>query len=86
MLRIQLTAKLVPEVAEWSWKIKCFFSYFQDNYWLCNNTTWRERSSLDLDSNEDWIKFVADLDGGGEQGWNLRRMHRARLKGSLQVG
>ena len=60
----------MPEVAEWSLKIKCFFSYFQDNYWLCNNTTWRERSSLDLDSNEDWIKFVADLDGGGEQGGN----------------
>ena len=44
--------------------------YFQDNYWLCNNTTWRKRSSLDLDSNEEWIKFVADLDGG-EQGRNF---------------
>ena len=64
----------MQEVAEQFLKIKCFFSYFQDNYWLCNNATWRDRSSLDLDSNEEWIKFVADLDGG-EQGRNLKRMY-----------
>ena len=40
--------------------------HLQDNYWLCNNTTWRERSTLNLESNEDWIKFVADIDGGGQ--------------------
>ena len=35
---------------------------FQENYWICNNDTWREKKSFNLGSNEDWVKLVADLE------------------------
>ena len=34
-----------------------------DNYWLSKNEEWRNRSHLDLHSNQNWVKFVADLEG-----------------------
>ena len=33
-----------------------------DNYWLAKNDSWRGRLHLDLFGNENWVKFVADLE------------------------